>query len=144
MKVPFLLVVCLFLTIPVEAQQKVPFWKDKHFWISEAIMGTAVIADVQSSIHASRACPVCEESSLLLPKHPSDSQHVVAGFGVFAFETGVNILSHRLMSGETNKYWRFAGRYAWPITAATLESLIATRGNYKIISDCNKAKLVCR
>jgi hypothetical protein len=131
--------------IPAQAQSAAAhFWCDKHFWIGEAIIAAGIAADEYSTHKALSICQGCQETSFLLPARPSGGALIAAGFELLAGESAMNIVTHRLMANDPNKYWRFAGLYAWPLTAATLHTALGTIPNARVIAACRQANLVCR
>lgn len=136
------LVLCMAAPVSAQEHKAPPFWRDKHFWIGEALIGTGIALDMISTTHVQHVCSGCVELDPILPIHPSDQRIALHGLMAFAFESGINLIDHRLMANDPNKYWRFAGYYAWPATAFSIHTVAAIH-NYHVASECRQAGLTC-
>lgn len=113
---------------PASARPK-HFYTDKKFWLSEAVIGTAIFLDY----HSTAQHRLGTESSPLLGTHPSTGR--IAGIGILDFgaETGFNIAFYKIarIGGQANetRTWDTLGYLSQP-TISLATHLPAAIHNY--------------
>lgn len=110
------LLLIFFYASFAQAQPNPHWYRDKWWWVGEAIIGSSIFMDGHSS---ARGQPYYVEGNPLLGKHPSNAR--IAGFAGLDF--GLQTTYHALAwhwSHDDNKFWRNLGRWAIPTEVALI------------------------
>lgn len=118
----------IIMSVPASARPK-HFYTDKKFWLSEAVIGTAIFLDY----HSTATHLYGNETSPLLGTYPSTGR--IAGIGIldFVVETGFNAAFYKIarIGGQANetKTWNTLGYLTQP-TISLATHLPAAIHNY--------------
>lgn len=113
-----------------------PFYKSRRWWVGEAVIVGAYVADARSTIVGRRNCPGCAEGSLALSAHPSNNGIIGVALLGIGLESTFHALAHWSLQRDAPA-WQFAGDTAIPAENAAI-ILPGVVHNYRLQSGTAK------
>lgn len=121
--------VVLALAFATSASAEPKHWyKDKKWWIGEAVIAAAVAADYHSTA-IQRGTG--RETNMLLGPSPSNRRLVIVGSSAFGYWTALHVLDWHFWHDDPVKGWRTFGYTAIPVAAAAIHGSAAIH-NYEL------------